>query len=113
MKKLSIKAIKDDLIELEASKAQIEIVLNNVKQYNQLVAKFLKGEETNNYLIYQLNIAINNQLANLQRKKERQQALQLKIDEAKRKAEERQKASEEAEPLDNILQMIKQTKQGK
>jgi len=111
MKKLSIKAIKADLIELQASKAQSEIILNNVQQYNQLVVKYLKGEDTNNYLLYQLNIAINNQLQLLKKAQERARAIELKEAEAKRKADI-YKQEELREPIDDFLEMIKQTKQG-
>jgi hypothetical protein len=112
MNKLSLKNIKADLEELQASKAQAEIIINNVRQYNQLVEAFKSGDNVNQYLMYQLNIAINNQLQLLKKAQERARAIELKEAEAKRKAEQQAEAEKEAEPLDKILQMIKATKNG-
>jgi hypothetical protein len=91
MKKLIIKTYRAEMQLLKASEAQQQLVINNIQLYNSLVENFQKGEKANQYLIYQLNIAINRQMADLlkvsdrakenkARAKERQAALKLRIE---------------------------------
>lgn len=63
MKKMIIKNIKEELISLNASKSMIDLVLNNVSQYNGLIEKYKSGgNDKLDYLIYILNNQIVKQL---------------------------------------------------
>jgi precorrin-4 methylase len=64
MKKIIIYKTKALLESLKADETTIELILNNISQYNSLVLQIQKGEHLNQYLAYQLNVAITKQIDN-------------------------------------------------
>lgn len=68
MKKITIKNIKLELQKLNADAPTTELILNNISLYNDLVDKYIKGDSSNTYLLYQLNNQIIKQIDTLKRK---------------------------------------------
>jgi hypothetical protein len=62
MKKITIHKIKALLESLGTDESTQELVLNNISQYNAIVSEIQKGEHVNQYLAYQLNVAIGKQI---------------------------------------------------
>ena len=58
MKKISQVKIKKQLIELGIDYFQIELVLNNISLYNDLINEYKNISKHNAYLLYQLNLQI-------------------------------------------------------
>jgi phenylpyruvate tautomerase PptA (4-oxalocrotonate tautomerase family) len=67
MKKILIHKITLLLKSLGADESTIELVVNNVSQYNRIVTEIAKGENHNQYLAYQLNVAITKQIDMIKR----------------------------------------------
>lgn len=62
MKKIIIRKVRELLQSVKADESTIELILNNISQYNSLVSEIQKGEHINQYLAYQLNVAITKQI---------------------------------------------------
>jgi hypothetical protein len=67
MKKMVVIKHKKELQELNASESTIQLILNNILLYNDLVDKYNAGNSTNDYLLYQLNNQILKQTDNVRR----------------------------------------------
>lgn len=58
MKKFNIKNLKEELLELGASQFDCDAITNNASMYNDMVTAYKSGESHNNYLMYQLCVAV-------------------------------------------------------
>jgi len=68
MEIIDIDTATKELIELGADETYRELVLNNVRLYNQLVLDYtIEGITKNLYLTYQLNVQITKQLTELRK----------------------------------------------
>jgi hypothetical protein len=68
MKRISGVKIKKELIALNAAESAIDLILNNVSLYNDLIDRYKTGEGKNNgYLLYQLNSQIVKQIDNVKK----------------------------------------------
>ena len=59
------KTAAEELIKLGASEITRELILNNIRLYNELVFDYDQGITKNLYLTYQLNVQITKQLSEL------------------------------------------------
>jgi hypothetical protein len=110
MKKLNLKTIKKELQALEASKAQQDIIINNIVQYNNLVLDYEAGVKTNQYLMYQLNLAISHEISNLKKEQDKAKAVLIKKEEKAKKAQPT--IDDDDQYFQNVLDSIKATKAG-
>ena len=67
MKEISLKTTLKELIELGADETSKELVLNNVRLYNDLIGQYHDGNMKNLYLTYQLNVQIGKQIIELRK----------------------------------------------
>lgn len=67
MKKINLTKIKKIIENYGANEALVELILNNVRQYNDLVVKYLNDDSKNNYLMYQLGVQLAKEISNLQK----------------------------------------------
>ena len=67
MKEISLKITLKELVELGADETSKELVLNNVRLYNDLIAEYHAGSMKNIYLTYQLNVQIGKQIIELRK----------------------------------------------
>jgi hypothetical protein len=116
MKKLVLKTYREEMQLLKASKAQQEIIMNNIQQYNSLVDDYQKGDKVNQYLLYQLNLAINRQMADIkkvsdrakeQRARARERLTALKI---KTEAKAKVNGDDEDDTFTQVVNAINKTK---
>lgn len=62
MKEIQILQAKKTLIELQADQTTVELILNNIRLYNNLIKEYKAGNFKNLYLTYQVNVQITKQL---------------------------------------------------
>jgi hypothetical protein len=62
MKKITIHKVRTLLETYGADESTIELIQNNISQYNAIVTEIGKGNHINQYLAYQLNVAITKQI---------------------------------------------------
>ena len=62
MKKIKINETKALLESLHADETTIDLILNNIRHYNQNITKLAASLPVNEYLTYQLNVAISKQI---------------------------------------------------
>jgi hypothetical protein len=90
-----------DLEALEADQTSIELVLNNIKLYNNLVLDYtVEGLTKNLYLTYQLNVQITKQMS------------ELRKDYARKRPQAQEKVEEE-EGLPALIRSLKEEGKGK
>lgn len=136
MKKLILKDFIKDMQLCNASKAQQQLVINNIQQYNNMFDDYENSIKVNQYLMYQLDTAIQKQMAQIKiaderakaiivrandkiimakarakelkaRAKERQAVLKLKELKAKKEEEE-----DEDDPFFKMMEAVKAAKAG-
>ena len=62
MKKINLKNTKEELQKYSPDNSMLELILNNIELYNDLIRKYKAGEKVNVYTIYQLNVQLTKQL---------------------------------------------------
>jgi RNA processing factor Prp31 len=62
MKKITLAKAKKLLSDIKADQTTLELIVNNIVQYNALVDEFNNDERHNAYLMYQLNNQIIKQI---------------------------------------------------
>jgi len=67
MEYIDEKKTAKELDELSAGDTIRELVLNNVRFYNDLITDYLLGITKNYYLTYQLNVQITKQMSDLKK----------------------------------------------
>ena len=65
MKRIGIKKMRDELIKLKADSSTIDLVMNHISLYNDLVVAYKKDPTKNVYILYQLNTQIVKQISAL------------------------------------------------
>lgn len=69
MEHINIKKSLSELRRLGATTLQRETVLNNIRQYNDLVDLYEEGDKKGGYLMYQLNVQIFKSIESLKKVK--------------------------------------------
>ena len=105
MKKINEVQLKKMLVKLEASKPEIELILNTAGMFNQMFEQFLAGDEKKVYICYQLNGQYNKQINELKKAMERKQ----RALEALKKKEEKinPPKDEDDKAFDDLMNIIK------
>lgn len=73
MKKITVLKVKKELVKYHADESTIELILNNIHLYNDLIDRYDDPTVTKKdfYLIYQLNSQIVKQIDNVKKINER------------------------------------------
>lgn len=69
MKKISYKQIKKELAELNVDESTVQLVMNDISLYNDIIDNYKTDNTKNIYLLYQVNLQIFKMLQELKKGK--------------------------------------------